>query len=263
MSASSNRPVVWAGVVAAVVAAGVAAYLTNARNEAPAGQVAATLPQSASAPTGPAEAAPSGQQTAEQLPVVSRRQTDPGREYYRQGRYDLAIAFWTAAADKGDPLAAYQLAVEYMDGNPGVVQRDYVKARKYHLQAAEAGDPRSMFDLGSIYEFGFGVTKDLRQAAAWYSHAADYGHAQGAYNLATMLESGEAGRKDEVEAFKYYLIARDHGFTGVPYDNNRLRIDQDAPAPMDLLEKRLTPAQISEATARAKAFKTISGPLKI
>ena len=68
--------------------------------------------------------------------------------------------------------------------------RDYDKARKYHMQAAEAGDPRSMFDLGSMYEFGLGVTIDLKQAAVWYGHAADYGHAQGAYNLATMLESG-------------------------------------------------------------------------
>jgi TPR repeat protein len=160
-------------------------------------------------------------------------------------------------------MAAHQLAVEYMDGKPGVVARDYEKARKYHLQAAEAGDPRSMFDLGSIHEFGLGVAKDNRQAAVWYAHAADYGHAQGAYNLATMLESGEAGRKDEIEAYKYYLIAADGGFTGVPYDNERLRIDQKAPAPMDVLVKRLTPAQVAEATARAKAFKIVSGPLKI
>jgi TPR repeat protein len=239
------------------VAAAVAAYVTTSRNQ-PVAQAPTTT--AAPAPSAAGAAAPGNQG---QLPVVSRRQTDPGREYYRQGRYDLAIAFWTQAAAAGDPLAAYQLGVEYMDGNPGVVPRDYEKARKYHLQAAEAGDPRSMFDIGSMYEFGFGVTKDLREAAVWYSHAADYGHAQGAYNLATMLESGEGGRKDEVEAYKYYLIARDNGFTGVPYDNARLRIDQEAPAPMDLLEKRLTPAQISEATARAKAFKFQSGPLKI
>jgi TPR repeat protein len=251
---------VWGGVLAAVVAAGVAAFVTSSRNETPPGQTAST-----SAPAVPTPAAPAAQggEAAEQLPIVSRRQTDPGREYYRQGRYDLAIAFWTRAADNGDALAAYQLGVEYMDGKPGVVARDYEKARKYHMQAAEAGDPRAMFDIGSMYEFGFGVTRDLKQAAVWYSHAADYGHAQGAYNLATMLESGEAGRKDEVEAYKYYLIARDNGFTGVPYDNSRLRIDQEAPAPMDLLEKRLTPAQISEATTRAKAFQILSGPLKI
>ena len=191
------------------------------------------------------------------------RKTDPGQEYYRQGRYDLAIAYWTKAADAGDGLAAHQLGVEYMDGKPWVVPRDYDKARKYHMQAAEAGDPRSMFDIGSMYEFGLGVTKDLRQAAVWYGHAADYGHAQGAYNLGTMLESGEAGRKDEIEAYKFYIIAAENGFDGVPYDNSRLRIDREAPSPMQLLAKRMTPAQIADAQARAKAFKILSGPLKI
>jgi TPR repeat protein len=144
-----------------------------------------------------------------------------------------------------------------------VVPRDYEKARKDHMQAAEAGDPRSLFDIGSIHEFGYGVPKDLKLAAVWYSHAADYGHPQGAYNLATMLESGEAGRKDEIEAYKYYLLAADGGFGGVPYDNNRLRIDQEAPSPMEVLAKKLTPAQIAEATKRAKAFKILSGALKL
>jgi len=265
MSALSNRPVVWGGVIAAMAAAGVAAYVTSSRHDttAPAAPPITTAEAPVPSAQPPAQAAQGGGQANEQLPIVSRRQTDPGQEYYRQGRYDLAIAFWTKAADAGDALAAHQLGVEYMDGKPWVVPRDYEKSRKYHLQAAAAGDPRSMFDIGSIYEFGYGVTKDLKQAAVWYNHSADYGFPEGAYNLATMLESGEAGRQDVVEAYKFYLIAAAGGFTGVPYDNNRLRIDQQAPSPMDLLGKRLTPAQITEATARAKAFKILSGPLKI
>ena len=254
MAALGSRPMVWGGVIAAVVAAGTAAFVVTTRHDAPLAIAAASPPPASASPAAPANGP---------LPIVSMRQTDPGQEYYRQGRYDLAIAFWTKAAETGDALAAHQLGVEYMDGKPTVVQRDYDKSRKYHLQAAAAGDPRSMFDLGSMYEFGLGVTSELHQAAAWYGHAADYGHAQGAYNLATMLESGEAGRKDEVEAYKYYIIAAENGFTGVPYNNERLRIDRDAPQPMDLLAKRLTPAQITDATTRAKAFKIVTGPLKL
>ncbi|MBI1211187.1 MAG: hypothetical protein GC190_06965 [Alphaproteobacteria bacterium] len=260
MSAVSNRPVVWAGVAVAVLVAGAAVYMTSAqRGTAPGSMPPATSTTSEEAPPTQAQrdAAANGQ-----LPVVSVRKTDPGREYYRQGRYDLAIAYWTKAADSGDALAAHELAVEYMDGKPWVVPVDYAKARKYHLQAAAAGDPRSMFDLGSMYEFGMGVTKDLRQAAVWYGHAADYGHAQGAYNLATMLESGEAGHQDLVEAYKYYKIAADHGFDGVPYDNQHLRIDRNAPSPLELLARKLTPEQVAEGTRRAEAFKILSGPLK-
>jgi len=271
MSTLSSNPAVWGGVVAAFVAAGVAAYVTTARHDvAPAsaattqGGVSQPAPAAGSAPISvPHGALPQAAPAGGTLPIVSMRQTDPGQEFYRQGRYDLAIAFWTKAAAAGDALAAHQLGVEYMDGKPWVVPRDYDKARKYHLQAAAAGDPRSMFDIGSMYEFGLGVTIDLKQAAAWYSHSADYGFAEGQYNLATMLESGEAGRKDEVDAYKYYMLAAAGGFTGVPYDNQRLRINRDAPTPAEVLARRLSPTQISDASGRVKAFKVQTGPLKI
>lgn len=261
MSALSNRPVVWAGVIAAMAAAGFAAFMTTHQQTSSPTPASRPTPASAEGVAPPTTAQREAAATG-QLPVVSERRTDQGEEYYREGRYDLAIAFWTRAADAGDSLAAHELAVEYMDGKPWVVQRDYDKARKYHLQAALAGDPRSMFDLGSMYEFGMGVAVDLRQAAVWYRHAADYGHAQGAYNLGTMLESGEAGQQDLVEAYKYYKVAADNGFAGVPYDNQRLRINRDAPTPLELIARKMTPEQITEANKRAQAFKILSGPLK-
>jgi len=58
------------------------------------------------------------------------------------------------APQKGDAGAARHLGVEYMDGKKNVVERDFEKARKFHLQAAQGGDARSMFDLGTIYEQG-------------------------------------------------------------------------------------------------------------
>lgn len=268
MSALSNKPVVWGGVIAAAVAAGVAAFVATSRHDAApavAGAPAANSQAGAAdvgLPVSAASTRPSPASDSE-LPIVASRKTDPGTEYYRQGRYDLAIAFWTKAAAAGDALAAHQLGVEYMDGKPWVVPRDYEKARQYHLQAAAAGDPRSMFDIGSMYEAGMGVSNDLKQAAIWYGHSADYGFAEGQYNLGTMLESGETGRKDEVEAYKYYLLAAAGGFTGVPYDNQRLRINRDAPTPAELLARRLSPAQIGDASARAKSFKVQTGPLKL
>ena len=258
--ATMSKPAMWGGVAAAVAIVGVGAYLATTHHDAAKPFAAAPAPAAATA----SAAAPTpGSAAGDALPIVASRSTDPGQEFYRQGRYDLAIAFWTKAAAAGDALAAHLLGVEYMDGKPWVVPRDYDKARQYHLQAATAGDPRSMFDLGSMYEFGLGLTSDLKQAAMWYGHAADYGFAEGQYNLATMLESGEAGRKDEVEAYKYYLLAAAGGFTGVPYDNQRLRINRDAPTPAELLSRRLTQDQITQASERAKQFKVLSGPLKL
>jgi TPR repeat protein len=187
----------------------------------------------------------------------------PGEDLYHRGFYDQAIAWWTDAAAKGDADAAYHLGVEYMDGKPNVVQRDYDMARKYHMQAATAGDARSMMDIGTMYEYGLGVPADLVQAALWYERSANYGYGPAQYNLATLLETGDAGRKDEVEAFKFYLLAADQGVGGVPYDRTTNRVVRGGDGPIDTLAKHLTKAQIADATARAKAFKPQTGPLKI
>lgn len=188
---------------------------------------------------------------------------EPGQQHYGQGRYPEAIATWTKAAEKGDVVAAHRLGVEYMDGKPEVVARDYAKALKYHLQAAAGGDALSMFDIGSIYEYGYGVQRDMTKAATWYGHSANYGLAQGQYNFATMLEAGEGIAKDEVEAYKFFIIAGRNGFTGIPYDNRNLRIDQKALLPTQLLEMRLNSQQIADGRQRADTFKRRTGPLKV
>jgi TPR repeat protein len=193
----------------------------------------------------------------------SINRNDPGEVHFRQGRYPEAIAYWTAQAAKGDAYAAYRLGVEYMDAKPGVVQRDYAKAMQYHRQAAIAGVPLSMFDVGSMFEYGQGVSKDIMQSASWYGHSARYGLAQGQYNFATMLEAGEGVAKDEVEALKFFVLAARGGFTGVPYDNQKLLIDRDAPTPVQLLERRLSREQIAEGRQRADSFQVSTGPLKI
>ena len=187
---------------------------------------------------------------------------DEGEQHFRHGRYPEAIAYWTQQAGKGDAYAAHRLGVEYQDGKPGVVQRDYDKAVQYHKQAALAGDPLSMFDLGSMFEYGFGVTKDIVQAAVWYGHSARYGLAQGQHNFATMLETGDGVPQDMVEAYKFFILAARGGFTGVPYDNRRFVIDKNAPLPTQLLEQRLTREQIAEGRQRADTFQRLTGPLR-
>lgn len=191
----------------------------------------------------------------------STRPRSAGDDLYQRGLYAEAIGWWSEQAAKGDAAAARRLGVEYMDGKGGVVQRDYEKARFYHLQAAKAGDARSMFDLGTICENGLGVPASLSESAAWYEWAAKYGHAQGQYNIATMLETGDAGRKDEVEAYMYYLLAAAQGMGGVAFDLKTNRVMADGETPLGQLKRRLSPQQIAEATARAKTFKAHEGPM--
>lgn len=193
----------------------------------------------------------------------SKDPKDPIEKMFRNGLYPEAIAAWEKEAAKGNPQAAHRLGVEYLDGKPGVVQRDYAKAMQYHKQAAMAGNALSMFDLGSMYEYGFGTESNLGEAARWYGYSARYGLAQGQYNYATMLERGDGVTLDEIEAYKFFVLAARGGFTGIPYDSKHFRVDQNAATPAEEMQRRLTAAQVAEGRARADAFKVQTGPLSI
>jgi TPR repeat protein len=193
----------------------------------------------------------------------SKDPNDPGEKMFRNGLYPEALAYWEKEAAKGNPQAAHRLGVEYQDGKPGVAQRDYAKAMKYHLQAAMAGNPLSMFDLGSMHEFGQGAARNIVEAATWYGRSARYGLAQGQYNYATMLERGDGVARDMIEAYKFFVLAARGGFTGVPYDNTSYRIDRNAPTPAEALQRRLSAADIAQGRERADAFKPETGPLRI
>lgn len=186
---------------------------------------------------------------------------DEGEKHFRAGRYPEAIEYWTAAADKANAYAAHRLGVEYMNGHAGVVQQDYGKARQYHLQAARAGYTLSMFDLGSMCEFGQGASPSISDAAKWYGHSAAYGLAQGQYNYATMLEAGEGVPVNTIEALKFYILAARGGFAGVPYDAARNKIDQQLATPLEVLQGKMSKADADEAKARADRFVSATGPL--
>ena len=142
-------------VIAAVVAAAVAGAFLWKRGDAPG--VTATASTSVTMTT------PMGQ---------SKDPNDPGEKMFRNGLYPEALAYWAKAAADGNAQAAHRLGVEYLDGKPGVAQHDYGKAFKYHMQAAMAGNPLSMFDLGSMHEFGQGTTRSIAEAARWYGYSA-------------------------------------------------------------------------------------------
>jgi localization factor PodJL len=191
-----------------------------------------------------------------------RDRKDIGEDHYRMGRYPEAIDYWTGAADKGNTYAAHRLGVEYMDGKPGVVQRDYQKARQYHTQAARQGYSLSMFDLGSMNEYGHGAPPDIAAAAKWYGYSAGYGLAQGQYNYATMLEAGDGVTADAIEALKFYVLAARGGFAGVPFNAAQNKIDQQRATPLETLRARLSKAEVDEAMTRADKFVAATGPLK-
>jgi hypothetical protein len=108
-------------------------------------------------------------------------------------------------AEKGDPIAQYDLGNSYYGGN-GVVQ-DYVQAVSWYRKAIAQGHLKAHSDLGLCYAGGNGVKKDEVEAVSWYRKAADQGDTLALHNLGGCYGSGRGVAKDEVEAYALWYLA--------------------------------------------------------
>jgi uncharacterized protein len=88
---------------------------------------------------------------------------------------------------------------------------DYDKVLKQVHPLAEAGDSRSQYAMGVLYENGFAVAKDPQQAAAWYLKAAEQGNSDAQYNLGAMHEHGIGMPVNYTKAAHWYRLAAEQG----------------------------------------------------
>ena len=92
------------------------------------------------------------------------------------------------------------------DGYAAYQQGDFYQARIIWQELADQGDARALYNLGTIYAQGRGVTADMDAARALWQDAADAGHVRAMHNLALSLIA-DAGMHDEVQADEEYEIA--------------------------------------------------------
>jgi localization factor PodJL len=121
-----------------------------------------------------------------------------------------------AAAGGGDPAAAYELAVRYIEGR-GVPQ-SYKDAVRWLTRASEQGLAPAQFRLGSLHEKGLGVKKDLNQARRLYTTAAAKGNAKAMHNLAVLHAEGIDGKPDYKAAAQWFRKAADRGIADSQYN---------------------------------------------
>jgi uncharacterized protein len=106
------------------------------------------------------------------------------------------------------------------------------------------GDAETQDELGSMYYYGQGVSKDYAFAIAWYRKSADQGNAKAQYDLGWMYDSGYGAPHDDAQAYKWVSLAASEGY-------------QFASGCRDLIEERMTPAQIAEAKRLACEWKPV------
>ena len=147
--------------------------------------------------------------------------------------YQKAMSGYQLAADKGDPVAQFNLGLIYEEGKGQAV--DFVKATKMYLQAAAQGHAQAMVQLAGLYFNGSAGSRDQEQALQWYKKAAALNNRDALYQLGLLSETGVATKLDYSDAINYYqqsaangdakamlALARMYQYgLGVPKDNQQ------------------------------------------
>ena len=122
---------------------------------------------------------------------------------------------------------------------------DYKKARELLEIAAGKGAARAIYELGTMYNNGEGVVKDVPAAITWFEKAAMKGLPLAQWELARIHLVQGSDTEDPAEAYAWVLVLAKSGISLPPED-------------MEEISRRLTPPQTEKAHKRAAALeKTI------
>jgi localization factor PodJL len=155
------------------------------------------------------------------------------------GRTQDGIVLLRSAADRGLAMAQYRMAKLYERGEG--VTANLTMARQWTERAAASGNRRAMHDLGVYFARGEGAPLDEGAAFRWFRQAAELGVADSQYNLGVLYQQGRGVGASPSEALFWFSVAARQG-------------DSDAAAHATALEAQLSPQQVQQARARAQAF---------
>ena len=141
-------------------------------------------------------------------------------------------------AEKGDPKAQLELGFMYLDGR-GTKQSD-AEGLRWCREAAEKGLPAAQRAYGLILRDGIVGGRNLVLARQWLEKAATKGDVMAQVELANTLAFSPPPQ-DYVEVMKWLILAEKAGST-------------NAPAIIKQVAPEMSPAEMSEARAKAEAF---------
>jgi len=211
--------------------------------------------------------------------TVKADQFDEGIAAYEAGNYQKALEKFKSLAEQGDARGQYNLGVKYDEGE-GVPQ-DYKEAVKWYRMAAEQGYAEAQLHLAHLYRVGHRVPKDYAEAAKWYRKLAEQGHAAAQYFLGDIYEYGRGIPENYKEAVKWFRMSAEQGDAvgqmslgsmyrkgkGVPQDYVKAHKWSNLSASLqgkhqelaarsrDIVEEKMTPAQVAEAQKLAREWK--------
>lgn len=94
-----------------------------------------------------------------------------------------SIAWYSKAAEKGEPESELALSGWYLTGSEGILQQSDTEAYLWARRAAEKGLAKAEYALGYFSEVGIGVRADVEEAKRWYLKAAAQKHPKASARL--------------------------------------------------------------------------------
>lgn len=120
-----------------------------------------------------------------------------------------AVKWFAKAAEQGYAKAQNKLGLCYEFGNG--VSTDIRKAVKLFTTAAEKGNADAQNELGLCCFNGSGVQEDKKKAIEWFTKAAENGLADAQINLGSCYQHGDGVLVNQSQGFKWYLKAAMQG----------------------------------------------------
>lgn len=100
----------------------------------------------------------------------------------------------------GDSNAQVEVGDRYYSSDFGRKTPDYAEALKWYTMAAAQGNGKAQYKIGSMYESGVGVERDVVVAENLYRKAAKKGDSAAIFSLGFILES-----RDDAKAADWYI----------------------------------------------------------
>ncbi|MAC47239.1 MAG: sel1 repeat family protein [Oceanospirillum sp.] len=118
-------------------------------------------------------------------------------------RHQWVMSMFKQAANEGHlkALSIYGHLLYFRGASPV----DKGQGANYLLDAAKQGDAKAQYQIGCIYEQGYGhLQKNFENAVRWFVRAAEQGHPLACRKMITACENGDLGLAKNPEQVQYW-----------------------------------------------------------
>ena len=128
--------------------------------------------------------------------------------------FDEAAKWYDRAAQAGIVPAIFRIGTLYEKGLS--VKKDIDAARRYYIIAAERGNAKAMHNLAVLEADGGSRGANYKSAAQWFRKAAERGVADSQFNLGILYARGIGVEQNLAESYKWFSLAAAQGDARIP-----------------------------------------------